>query len=310
MSTEISTIKEYIQQFEDNKKEVLETIYAYIQSIVPAESTETISYQMPTFRYHGNLVHFAMFKNHWGLYPGSEIIEIFKEDLINYKTTKGAIQFPIDVNIPKDIIEKIITYKVDQVEDKTGPLWHINRDKWIEANEQMNELIRTFDLKKEFKWGMDIYTYQGKNVVAWCGFKDFFSIWFYNGVFLNDPLQVLISGTKGKTKALRQWRFKKNASLDIQNISLYIKEAMQTVVEGLELTIDKNAPIEMDDFFVNHLNINKELKTSFDTLTKGRQREYSEYIAEAKQEKTKISRLEKITPMIMEGKGLNDKYKR
>lgn len=292
------------------KKKVLEAIYSFIASIVPEETTQTISYQMPTFLYHGNLVHFAMFKNHWGFYPGTEVIEHFKEDLKEFKTTKGAIQFPIDVNIPKALLLKIISHKIERVQERKGPLWHINRDKWEDANEVMNKLIRTFDLKKDFKWGMDIYTYQGKNVVAWCGFKDFFSVWFYNGVFLTDPLNVLISGTKGKTKALRQWRFKKNKPLDIENISLYIKEAMQTVADGLELKIDKNAPIEMDDFFVNQLNTNKQLKIAFEALTKGRQRDYADYISEAKQEKTKISRLEKIIPMILHGKGLNDKYKK
>ena len=58
------------------------------------------------------------------------------------------------------------------------------------------------------------------------------------------------------------------------------------------------------------LNQNNKLFTSFKALTSGRQKEYIEYIDEAKQEKTKISRIEKIKPMIMEGKGLNDKYRK
>ena len=67
---------------------------------------------MPTFKLHGNLVHFAAFKNHIGLYPGAAGVEAFKEDLAKYETSKGAIQFPLEKSIPFPLISKIVKYKL------------------------------------------------------------------------------------------------------------------------------------------------------------------------------------------------------
>ena len=209
MSTAISTIEAYIAAAEPAHQALLRELQALIRSYAPTGTSETINYGMPTFRYQGNLIHFAIFKKHLGLYPGPEAIVHFAEELKAYKTSKGAIQLPLDKPLPASIIKLLIDFNAEKLKDKTDPNWHKKYERWMPCVELMNQLIvkTKLPLKQEFKWGTDIYTFQGKNVIGWGGFKDFFSLWFYNGVFLTDPLQVLISASEGKTKALRQWRF-------------------------------------------------------------------------------------------------------
>jgi len=307
--TLINTIPAYIETFDTDKKKVLNQLYAFLKTIVPSETTEIISYKMPTFRYNGNLIHFAMNQKHLGVYPGPSAIAFFKEELAVYKTTKGAIQIPLDHPLPIALIEKIIAYNVNILKNKKGPNWHVHNNKWTDAEEFMQQLIVKTNLEKTFKWGTDVYTFKGKNVIAWGGFKDFFSLWFYNGVFLSDPYQVLISASEGKTKALRQWRFKKAIEMDEKKILKYINEAMQTIVDGKEIKSEKTSGPILNGILKEALDQNSNLKTAFNQLTKGKQKEYIEYIADAKLEKTKETRLAKIKLLILEGKGLNDKYK-
>ena len=74
----VSTIKEYISTFSFEQHEKLDEIYDFIKNIVPDGTSEGISYKMPTFKFNGNLLHFAMYQKHWSLYPGPEAIEYFK----------------------------------------------------------------------------------------------------------------------------------------------------------------------------------------------------------------------------------------
>lgn len=297
-----STIDEYIALFPLVQQPLLQELRQFILEHAPAETMETITYKMPTFRYHGNLFHFARYKNHIGLYPGPAAIEHFQDNLKIYKTSKGAIQIPTDSPIPKELIKNLLDFNVQILKDKQGPNWHTHRHEWDECIELMNQIMAKTDLKKEFKWGSDIYTFQGKNVIGWGGFKNFFSLWFYNGVFLTDPYQVLISASEGKTKGLRQWRFKDIAEMDEQKILKYILESIQTIKDGKEIIIEKSANKEPSGFFKKALEEDSTFQSAFDALTPGRRKEYIEYIEEAKQEKTQLSRLEKIKPMILEKK--------
>ena len=105
------SIDEYIKQFPPGIQQKLEEIRAVIRSAA-TEATEKISYQMPTFYLEGNLVHFAAFKNHIGFFPTPSGVEQFKDELLAYKTSKGAIQFPLDKPIPFDLIRRITTFRV------------------------------------------------------------------------------------------------------------------------------------------------------------------------------------------------------
>lgn len=109
--TTYKNIDEYIAQFPKEIQSLLQQIRVTIKSAAP-EAEEKISYQMPTFFLNGNLVHFAAFKNHIGFYPVPTGIEKFKKELSVYKTTKGAVQFPLDKPLPLELIRKIVKFRV------------------------------------------------------------------------------------------------------------------------------------------------------------------------------------------------------
>ena len=309
MTDNFTTIDEYILGFDQAKQEILENVRKIIHEAVP-RAMETINYKMPTFRLNGNVIHFAMFKNHVGIYPGAETIEHFKNNLTDYKTSKGAIQLPLDKVLPKKLLREIVLYKVSLMKDQKAEEWTKYNGNWAEANEKIQQVVNETELVKEFKWGGDIYTFNKKNVLAFSGFKNHFALWFHNGVFLKDQYKVLVNANEEKTKALRQWRFNSADEIDVEKVREYVLEAIQLVKDGKEIKPQKSVPKEVDGILKETLNQNNKLFTSFKALTSGRQKEYIEYIDEAKQEKTKISRIEKIKPMILEGKGLNDKYRK
>ena len=107
------TIDEYIAGFPPEIQAILQKIRATIHQAAPA-ATEAIAYQMPTFKLDGNLVHFAAFKNHIGFYPVPTGIEKFKKELAPYKTTKGAVQFPLNRPMPYPLIAKITKFRVKE----------------------------------------------------------------------------------------------------------------------------------------------------------------------------------------------------
>ena len=104
-------IDAYIANFPKDVQEILSELRATIRDAAP-EAEETISYQMPTFRLKGNLVHFAAYKNHIGFYPTPSGIENFKKELSLYKGAKGSVKFPIDKPLPFDLISKIVKFRV------------------------------------------------------------------------------------------------------------------------------------------------------------------------------------------------------
>jgi uncharacterized protein YdhG (YjbR/CyaY superfamily) len=113
MNTQFKTIDEYINSFPDNIQLILETMRQTIRKAAP-EAIEVISYRMPGFKLNGSLVWFAAFKNHIGFFPTSSGVEAFKIELSSYKTSKGAIQFPLDKPIPYDLVEKIVIFRVKE----------------------------------------------------------------------------------------------------------------------------------------------------------------------------------------------------
>lgn len=109
--TTYESIDDYISKFQPEVQEILMTLREVIQESAP-DAKERISYKMPTFALHGNLVHFAAFKNHIGFYPAPSGIEAFKEELSIYKGAKGSVQFPINKPLPYELISKIVKFRV------------------------------------------------------------------------------------------------------------------------------------------------------------------------------------------------------
>ncbi len=170
-------------------------------------------------------------------------------------------------------------------------------------------ILNQVPLKIEVKWGADVYTYQGQNVISYGGFKHHFAIWFYKGVFLKDPYKVLVSASEGVTKSLRQWRFTSADQINEKKILEYVYEAIEIEKNGLQIKPEKFKPLPIPALLSEKFKENKDFESSFKSLTPGKQKEYIVYLTEPKQEATKHTRLEKIIPMVKQGKGLNDKYK-
>ncbi|MBP6015537.1 MAG: DUF1801 domain-containing protein [Candidatus Promineofilum sp.] len=113
--THPQTIDEYIAAFPEDVQTILQKIRQTIHDAAP-EATEAISYGMPTFKLHGNLVHFGGFKTHIGFYPVPSGIEAFKDELAVYPQGKGSVQFPLSRPMPYDLIQRIVKYRVGEAQ--------------------------------------------------------------------------------------------------------------------------------------------------------------------------------------------------
>jgi uncharacterized protein YdhG (YjbR/CyaY superfamily) len=112
-----STIDEYIATFPKEVQKRLVQIRMTIQQAAP-KATEAISYAMPTFKYYGNLVHFAGYTHHIGFYPSPSAIVAFKKELASYKQSKGAVQFVHTDDLPLDLIKAMVLFRVKESEEK------------------------------------------------------------------------------------------------------------------------------------------------------------------------------------------------
>lgn len=111
------SIDGYIAGFPAKQQKMLKQMRRLIRKLVP-DAEETISYGMPTFRLHGNLVHFAMARQHFGFYPAPSAIVRFEKELKDYPTSKGAIQFPLDQPLPVELITGIVDFRVREQKEK------------------------------------------------------------------------------------------------------------------------------------------------------------------------------------------------
>jgi uncharacterized protein YdeI (YjbR/CyaY-like superfamily) len=172
----------------------------------------------------------------------------------------------------------------------------------------LRELIGLTELKETVKWGIPVYTINDKNVLGIAAFKTYVGLWFYNGSFLKDDAGVLVNASEGVTKAMRQWRFTSVEEIDDKLVLKYVNEAIENQKQGKELKPDRSKPVIIPDELKQVFNEDKELETLFNQFTTGRQREFADFISAAKQAETRKSRIQRIIPLILEKKGLNDKY--
>lgn len=173
----------------------------------------------------------------------------------------------------------------------------------------LRDLLKSTELSETIKWGAPCYTVNGKNVIGLGVFNEHVAIWFFQGALLKDEAKVLFNAQNDKTKALRQWRFVTTDDIDAEKIIAYANEAIANEKQNNRVKVNRNKkliiPPELEETFKqdNHL------KLSFQEFSPGKQREFANYIANAKQAKTKQTRLQKIIPMINNRIGLNDKYR-
>ena len=180
---------------------------------------------------------------------------------------------------------------------------------WKAILQDLRTTLNKTDLEETVKWGAPAYTYKGKILVGMGAFKNFVAVWFHQGALLQDKKKKLINAQEGVTKALRQWRLESKDDLETELIMAYVKESIQNQDEGKEIKPDREKGLEIPRELKIALEEHPEILEKFEEMSKSKKREYAEHISGAKKEETRKARLEKILPMILEGKGLHDKYK-
>lgn len=183
---------------------------------------------------------------------------------------------------------------------------------WVKELKLICSILDTTELNSSIKWNVPVYSVNGKNVLGIGAFKKHLAIWFFNGVCLSDPENILTNAQKNKTKALRQLRYYPNESLDPKLIKTYVLEAIDNEKKGIKPVPDKKekSAVAIPDLLLEQFKKDEKIKKQFFKLSPYKQKEYCEYLESAKRETTKRSRLEKIIPMIETGAGLNDRYRK
>ncbi len=173
----------------------------------------------------------------------------------------------------------------------------------------LRNLLQQTELQEHFKWSAPVYTMDGENVCGLMAFKNHFGLWFFNGVFLSDPLGVLTNAQEGKTKAMRHWKFQAVSEIDPKQVRAYVLEAIALARKGVKLAPAPPRELVVPERLQAALTADPGLLAQFEALAPYKQRDYAEYIEQAKQEATRERRMAKILPMIRQGLGLNDKYR-
>ncbi|WP_034256632.1 YdeI/OmpD-associated family protein [Arenibacter latericius] len=190
--------------------------------------------------------------------------------------------------------------------------WFFDKEtKWKKEYQELRRIVLDCALEEELKWGVPCYTFRKSNILLLHGFKRYCALLFHKGVLLKDPDNMLIQQTENVQSA-RQLRFTNwQEIIDLKpTIKAYIFEAIEVEKLGLEVKMKKTSEFKIPDEFKKALNDNPNLKAAFSALTPGRQRGYLLHFSQAKQSKTRASRIEKIIPKILSGKGLNDDFKK
>jgi uncharacterized protein YdeI (YjbR/CyaY-like superfamily) len=178
---------------------------------------------------------------------------------------------------------------------------------WQKEFKKLRSIVLDCGLTEELKWGVPCYTVENSNIVLMHGFKDYCALLFVKGALLRDAEGILIQQTEN-VQAGRQVRFSSVREIvDLEPIlKAYVQEAIAVEKAGLKVPYKKTAEFSMPEEFINKLEEAPGLQDAFEALTPGRQRAYLLYFSAPKQAKTRVARIEKCTPRILKGKGLND----
>ena len=116
-ATSSADVDAYLAKLPEPARATLEKVRATIRSVVPAETTEGLSYGMPAFRFKGALVAYAAFKDHCSFFPcQASLIDQMKDELKNYRTSKGTLQFPLDKPLPAALVKKMVKARIAENE--------------------------------------------------------------------------------------------------------------------------------------------------------------------------------------------------
>jgi uncharacterized protein YdeI (YjbR/CyaY-like superfamily) len=180
-------------------------------------------------------------------------------------------------------------------------------EKWREESEKLRNIILDSGLAEELKWGKPCYSFQEHNVVLIQGFKEYCAVLFCKGALLKDPNGIL-KRIGENTQATRQVRFTSIREIVGMETVLktFIQEAIELEKAGVEVKYKTTADFTIPEELQKAFDESQAFKAAFAALTPGRQRGYILHFSGAKQSKTRVARVEKWTPQILRGKGLDD----
>lgn len=195
--------------------------------------------------------------------------------------------------------ERVLNRKVDGFIKK--------QKTWQAEYAKLREVVLETELEEDFKWMHPCYTLDGKNVLLIHSFKEYIAILFHKGVLLKDKENILVQQT-ANVQVARQIRFTSLEQIEEMHdiIKQYMVEAIVVEKSGIEPEMKSHEEFVPPDELKEKFAENPALKEAFEALTPGRQRMYILHFSSAKQVKTRISRIEKCIPLIMDGKGLKD----
>lgn len=191
---------------------------------------------------------------------------------------------------------------------KTAVELYIEKAKqWKDEMTLLRSILLETALTETIKWGKPCYTYNDKNIVIIQDFKHHCDLGFFTGALLKDT-EKLLEKAGEHTQSARQLRFANLADIKKKKsiIKSYVKEAIENEKQGVKLVVEEKAGIDEVAELENIFKKNKAFSKAFQALTPGRQRAYLMFFAGAKQSETRISRIEKYIPRIMDGFGIND----
>jgi len=173
--------------------------------------------------------------------------------------------------------------------------------------EKLRAIVLSCPLTEELKWGKPCYTFEGKNIVLIIGFKEYCALLLGKGALLKDPKGILVKAGEN-TQAARQIRFTDLGQITklAGTLKAYLQEAIAAEKAGLEVAYKKISEYAIPEELQARFDEMPALKKAFQSLTPGRQRFYLMHFSSAKQSTTRIARIEKCTPQILAGKGMND----
>ncbi len=178
---------------------------------------------------------------------------------------------------------------------------------WVEELELLRQIVLETELTEEIKWGVPVYTHNGKNVVTINALKESANIGFFKGVLLTDKHKILQQ--QGNLQSDRIIKFTNSADIEKrkETLKVYVLEAIEVEKSGKKVEYIKN-PEPIPDELLEVFEQDPEFKQAFYDLTLGRQRGYIIHFSQPKQSQTRFGRIEKYKEQIFNGIGLNDKY--
>ena len=178
---------------------------------------------------------------------------------------------------------------------------------WRDELIELRRIALASGLTEELKWKMPCYTLDGANILIGTAFREYAALAFFKGALLKDPEHILIAPGENSQSNL-QARFTSVEEILAKEdiLAAYIREAIEVEKSGKQVALKETSDYPMPEELLQAMQANPDLKTAFEALTPGRQRGYLLHFASAKQSKTRTARIEKYTPKILAGKGMQD----